>query len=78
VHSSRAIWRDDHSIEMLAADPRDKAERARAPRTSSGYDQSAVSGLASLGELHHIPVSNARRLLGMGRNTGAYCRMGVS
>lgn len=77
VRSHRATWRDDHSIEMCTVDPRDVAERRHLSTATQGpYDSAAHSGAASLRELHNIPVSNARRLLGMGRNTGAYSRFG--
>lgn len=74
VRSHRAAWRDDVSIEMIRQDRRDEAERDAMASTRTGYDRASGSGQASLRELHNIPVSNARRLLGMGRNTGAYAR----
>jgi hypothetical protein len=63
---------------MLADDPRDRAERAKLAFTARAYDEIAGSGMATLRELHNVPVSDPRRLLGMGRNTGAHAPLGVS
>lgn len=75
VRSHRARWRNQSSIEMQPQDPRDSAERERIVATRIGYAMAACAGVASLQQLHHVPVSNARRLLGMGKNTGAYARL---
>jgi len=80
VRSGKAVWSGADRISLVSTDPRVIAVTAQQfdeMRRRRGYDACSNSGVASLSELHEIPVSNARRLLGMGRNTGAYSRLWV-
>ena len=80
VRSGRAHWDGAACIRLVQADPRTQiVTQAQLDelRRRACYDGAANSGMASLQELHWIPVSNARRLLGMGRNTGAFSRLGA-
>lgn len=73
--AGKAVWDGATTITLIqTAVSVLSVARAQQAFSAGAYDAASQSGCASLQQLHHVPVSNARRLLGYGKNSGAYSR----